>query len=122
LADGEDEPTYQAGGYAFHPARTPNELALKWRQLKAVMRKDIMRVRAETKGDRIITKHEWMMGVLDKLEKHDKSIAILGKNASSTSSVENAYILDEETPQMLYEALFIDPSKLTPYQHAQLEY
>jgi hypothetical protein len=27
-------------------------------------------------------------------------------------------IFDEETPQMLYQALFIDPSKLTPYQHA----
>jgi hypothetical protein len=121
LVDGDDEPTYQAGGYAFHPSRTPNELALKWRQLKAVMRKDIMRVRAETKGERIITKHEWMMGVLDKLEKHDKT-ASLAKNASSASSVENAYMLDEETTQMLYEALFIDPSKLTPYQHAQLEY
>ena len=80
-----------------------------------------MRVRAETKGERIITKHEWMMGILDKLEKHDKT-ASLAKNASSASSVENAYMLDEETPQMLYEALFIDPSKLTPYQHAQLEY
>lgn len=113
LVDGDDEPTYQAGGYAFHPSRTANELALKWRQLKAVMRRDIMRVRAETKGERIITKHEWMMGVLDKLEKHDKT----GRNA-----VENTYMLDEETPQMLYEALFIDPSKLTPYQHAQLEY
>lgn len=78
-----------------------------------MMRRDIMRVRAETKGERIITKHEWMMGVLDKLEKHDKT----GRNA-----VENTYMLDEETPQMLYEALFIDPSKLTPYQHAQLEY
>ena len=72
-----------------------------------------MKIRAETKGERIITKHEWMMGILDKLEKHDKTT--LAKNASSSSSVENAYMLDEETPQMLYEALFIDPSKLTPY-------
>lgn len=31
LIDGEDEPTYHAGGFAFHPQRTPNELALKWR-------------------------------------------------------------------------------------------
>ena len=96
LADGEDEPTYQVGGYAFHPARSPNELALKWRQLKAVMRKDIVKIRAETRGERIITKHEWMMGVLDKLEKHDKNT--LTKNASSTSSADNAFMLDEETP------------------------
>ncbi len=50
------------------------------------------------------------MGTLDKLEKHDKNLA---KNFSSSS--EDALMLDEETPQMLYEALFIDPSKLTPY-------
>jgi hypothetical protein len=78
------------------------------------MRKDLMRVRAETKGARIFTKHEWMMGVLEKLERHDKKIA----GASAADDI----MMDEETPQMLYEALFIDPSKLTPYQHAQLEY
>lgn len=55
------------------------------------------------RGEKIITKHEWMMAALDMLEKHEKS------------SYEQVIIMDEETPQMLYEALFIDPSKLTPY-------
>ncbi len=55
------------------------------------------------RGDKIITKHEWMMAALDMLEKNEKS------------SYEQVIIMDEETPQMLYEALFIDPSKLTPY-------
>lgn len=57
-----------------------------------------------------MTKHEWMMSALDLLEKQD------------SSKKQDDIIYDEETPQMLYEALFIDPSKLTPYQHAQLEY
>ena len=47
-----------------------------------------------------------MMGALDMLEKHDKV------------TDDQIIMMDEETPQMLYEALFIDPSKLTPYQHA----
>ena len=51
-----------------------------------------------------------MMSALDLLEKQD------------SSKKQDDIIYDEETPQMLYEALFIDPSKLTPYQHAQLEY
>ena len=53
------------------------------------------------------------MGILEKLEKHDKNVL-----KSVHSSSEDALMLDEETPQMLYEALFIDPTKLTPYQHA----
>lgn len=59
------------------------------------MRKDLLKIRAETKGQRIVTKHEWMMGVLDKLEKHEKNSQ--AKNASS-SSVDDALMLDEETP------------------------
>ena len=58
------------------------------------------------------------MGSLEKLEKHDKSVAA----AKNTSPEDILMLDDEETPQMLYQALFIDPSKLTPYQHAQLEY
>jgi hypothetical protein len=58
-----------------------------------------------------------MMSALDLLEKHDKHT-----QTPSVNWEEDALLLDEETPQMLYEALFIDPSKLTPYQHAQLEY
>jgi hypothetical protein len=58
-----------------------------------------------------------MMSALDLLEKHDKHT-----QTPSVNREEDALLLDEETPQMLYEALFIDPSKLTPYQHAQLEY
>lgn len=51
-----------------------------------------MKIRAETKGERIITKHEWMMGVLEKLEKHDKS-------TNAKNPAEDAFsILDEETP------------------------
>jgi hypothetical protein len=67
----------------------------------------MQRIKKATKGDKIVTKHEWMMSALDMLEKQDKS-----------SSDDQLMMMDEETPQMLYEALFIDPSKLTPYQHA----
>ena len=100
--------SYQSGG-CFHPERTANELAIKWRQIKALMRRDIQKLRDATQGQKIVTKHEWMMGALELLEKHDKA-------RGSASSEEAPF--EEETPQMLYEALFIDPSKLTPYQHA----
>jgi hypothetical protein len=70
------------------------------------MKRDIQRVRRLTSGEKIVTKHEWMMSALDMLEKHDKA------------TDDQILMMDEETPQMLYEALFIDPSKLTPYQHA----
>jgi hypothetical protein len=46
------------------------------------MRSDMQRLRLAT--DRIVTKHEWMMSVLDLLERQEKEV------------------LDEETPQMLY--------------------
>lgn len=82
------------------------------------MMKDLKRLRAQTNGEKIITKHEWMMSALDKLEKYDKEEA----KKKNPSAEEDPVMFDEETPQMLYEALFIDPSKLTPYQHAQLEY
>jgi hypothetical protein len=107
LLDGEgDEQAYHAGTFCFHPDRTPNEVALKWRQVKCLMKRDIRRVRRQTGGGKVVTKHEWMMGALDMLEKHDKA------------TDDQILMMDEETPQMLYEALFIDPSKLTPYQHA----
>ena len=107
LLDGEgDEQAYHAGTFCFHPDRTPNEVALKWRQVKCLMKRDIRRVRRQTGGVKVVTKHEWMMGALDMLEKHDKA------------TDDQILMMDEETPQMLYEALFIDPSKLTPYQHA----
>jgi len=49
------------------------------------------------KFEKIITKHEWMIAALENLEK-------------------DMAVQKEETPSILYEALFIDPSKLTPYQ------
>ena len=61
------------------------------------MRTDISRIKGSTGGEKIITKHEWMVAAISSLEKQSK--------------VEK----DESTSQ-LYEALFIDPSKLTPYQ------
>ena len=78
------------------------------------MMKDLKKVTHLTKGEKIFTKHEWMMAALDMLEKQDK------EETKTSEEIQSLY--DEETPQMLYEALFIDPSKLTPYQHAQLEY
>jgi len=62
-----------AGTFCFHPERTPNELAHKWRQIKCIMRRDIQRIREKSKGEKIVTKHEWMMSALDILEKHDKT-------------------------------------------------
>lgn len=85
--DGEgDEQSYNAGTFCFHPDRTPNELALKWRQVKALMRRDIRKIRRQTKGEKIFTKHEWMMAALDMLEKHDKA------------TEEQILMMDEETP------------------------
>jgi hypothetical protein len=34
--------------------------------------KDIKQIRKATRGEKIVTKHEWMMGSLELLEKHDK--------------------------------------------------
>lgn len=36
------------------------------------MMKDLKKVRLVTKGEKIFTKHEWMMSALDILEKADK--------------------------------------------------
>lgn len=106
LLDGEDDG--QAGGY--HASRTANHLAAKWRQIKAVMMADIKKVRLMTKGEKIVTKNEWMVAALEALEAQDRK--------GPKPATEEVSLYDEETPQMLYEALFIDPSKLTPYQHA----
>lgn len=61
------------------------------------MAEDIERVKQETNNEKILTKHEWMVAAL--------------------------MLLDPEDPQLpqLYESLYIDPSKLTPYQQQQLE-
>jgi hypothetical protein len=82
-----------------HPSRTANQLALKWRQIKLIMINDLNRLRKENNGENIITKHEWMIAALEGLEKDFSNKR-------------------DETPSMLYEALFIDPSKLTPYQQS----
>ncbi len=42
--------------------------------------------------------------------------------AALSSLEERTMIHNEESPAILYEQLFIDPSKLTPFQHRQLEY
>jgi hypothetical protein len=60
------------------------------------MHNDINRLIKESNGEKIITKHEWMIAALEVIEK-------------------DIVIKRDETPQMLYEALLIDPSKLTPY-------
>lgn len=60
------------------------------------MGQDIKKAFKETNYEKIITKHEWMIAALEILEKD------LSNNR-------------DETPQALYEVLFIDPSKLTPY-------
>jgi hypothetical protein len=52
--------------------------------------------------DRIVTKHEWMISALEALEK-----------------ISNCK--KDEPPSVLYDALFIDPTKLTPYQESQLD-
>lgn len=46
LLDGEDEQTYIAGGYSFHPSRTAYQLALKWNKVKALMQKDLKLMRS----------------------------------------------------------------------------
>ena len=47
-----------------HPQRTPNQLALKWRQIKRLMSTDIKRIRKLTEDQKIITKHEWMIAAI----------------------------------------------------------
>ena len=61
------------------------------------MHQDIQKIKKETNGDKIITKHEWMIA----------AISILEKDLDSSR---------EESLSKLYEVLFIDPTKLTPYQ------
>ena len=63
------------------------------------MKSDIKRAQKATNYEKIITKHEWMIAAIQVLEKE-------------------ADLKREETPQMLYEVLFIDPSQLTPYQQS----
>jgi hypothetical protein len=72
LLDGatDSDDAYLAG--TFHSSRTANQLALKWRDIKTIMMKDITGFRALNKGGKIMTKHEWMMSALDLLERHDK--------------------------------------------------
>lgn len=74
-----------------NPIRLPNEVALKWRQIKQLMKSDIKRALQATSYEKIITKHEWMIAAIETLEKETD-------------------LKREETPQMLYEVLFIDPS------------
>ena len=81
----------------LNPSRTPNEIAIKWRQIKQLMMEDIKRVKRLTNGQKIVTKHEWMIAALESLEEN------LPKSK------------DLESPRIMYEAMFIDPSKLTPY-------
>ena len=63
------------------------------------MKQDIKKAIQKTKGEKIITKHEWMIATLEVLEKDTRP-----KKLS-----------DPDSASILYEALFIDPSKLTPY-------
>lgn len=72
------------------------------------MRQDIQKIRKASKGEKIFTKHEWMMSALDMLEKKDR------KDPNYKKEEDFSLLEIEEKPQMLYEALFIDPSKLTP--------
>jgi len=94
---GENEWSEQLEDLEVDHSRTPNQLALKWRQVKQLMRTDITRIKGITDGEKIITKHEWMVAAISALEKQSK-------------------VEKEESASSLYEALFIDPSKLTPYQ------
>jgi hypothetical protein len=60
------------------------------------MMEDIERIKDETKHEKIVTKHEWMIAALQVLEEKQGE--------------------DDSQLKQLYESLFIDPSKLTPYQ------
>ena len=60
------------------------------------MMTDLKRIKKETQGSKIVTKHEWMIAALEVLEK-------------------DVLLKRDESPSTLYDALFIDPSKLTPY-------
>ena len=60
------------------------------------MHKDIMKIKKKSGGKKILTKHEWMIAALEKLDK-------------------NTLLEKEDTPEFLYSQLFIDPTKLTPF-------
>jgi len=60
------------------------------------MMKDIEKIKGETNGEKIITKNEWMISALEELEK-------------------NTLLNMEDTPSYLYDQIFIDPTKLTPF-------
>lgn len=72
-------------------------MALKWRQIKSLMHRDIQSIKKQSNGHKIVTKAEWMCAALEELEK--KTLLNL-----------------EETPKYLYDSQLIDPSKLTPFQ------
>jgi len=44
--------------------KTPNQVAHRWRQIKRVMKRDIKKMKKATKGEKIITKHEWIIQTL----------------------------------------------------------
>ena len=66
------------------------------------MNNDISKIRKQFKGEKIVTKHEWMIAAIEALEKE----------------IPNKRDDRDETPEILYDALFIDPCKLTPYQQS----
>ena len=93
---GENEWSELIEDIEVHQSRTPNQIALKWRQIKSIMSNDIKKALVQSNYERIITKHEWMIAALLLLEQDLANVR-------------------DENPLQLYEVLFIDPSKLTPY-------
>lgn len=53
--------------------KTPNQVALRWKQIKRVMKRDIKQVKKETNFSKIITKHEWIIQTLSTMAKQDPS-------------------------------------------------
>ena len=41
--------------------KTPNQVAHKWRQIKRMMKRDIKNVTRKMKGEKIMTKYEWIL-------------------------------------------------------------
>ena len=90
-----------------HSSRTPNQLALKWRQIKRVMLSDINKISKSQIPNKLISQYEWMSAAILTLDK----LAL----KSQPDQEEKADTNQPGEFKKFYEALFIDPGELTPY-------
>lgn len=53
----------------YNSIRSPNDAALKWKQIKNIMLNDLKRLKKQNNGQKFLTSHEWMIAAMSSLEK-----------------------------------------------------